>query len=793
VIQPGRLAATACAAGVLGLFGMADVALSYAPATHGEIGRTAVVRSDLDAILKAQYRVDRGATFVVNGATVQTWIEIGATREDFPATRSLNHFHSPLKPWASAGGLLGQSSVYWQQNPDQGLGGTWSWPVARQRLFEFLTLPTPAARDGALADTARALGQVMHMVQDAASPAHTREDPHLLHDGYEARIEELRASRDATLRSRFQAFLAASSTLPSTSIFTPTGDPRAPVPAARLVDSDRYAGTVPSYSVGADVGLAEYTGGGYVSDDTIFLGFALPRRESLGPAVFDPPADTPGTRRYFPKTTDGDTVSHFVAEGALYERLLFRGQLVGGLMLDDKVYEDYAARLIPRAVGYSAGLLNYFFRSSFDFTVGVSGNDASARLLTISIPPELTAETMDGTFTLYAEDKDGLRSAVAGASITTALSRGASAQAIFAPVPGVRAYVLVFRGKLGAESDAVTGKVKPMGPFVAALQTTTEFTGEAARATVTEVDNASTLIVRETLSKDARQQRAMGSFFSSTNDPGQHLKRVSLEFDPRIVGAAPVRLLLDDIDVGAAWSREGTTLENPSRWEVRIDLPVFFGGGGILVPNVPRYLAVETLEGTTIRTPLVWWRSVSSVNEARGGRQSVTGCPLELQCEQVVSNSTVLRGLVFFGDGNGEGRDTTSSGQRQPMTAPHTAVGFIPTGVVAGYSVGTDEQTGSLNCFAGCVPAASCTASTVSVFAESRAEGRVWIKDEFSISSSTLSGVHTVANACARPAAGQPAAPDLPELRLRRDYLPAEQSRFQEFGVPPPEHEITLR
>jgi hypothetical protein len=633
----------------------------------------------------------------------------------------------------------------------------------------------------------------MHMVQDAASPAHTREDPHLIHDGYEARIEELRMSRDAALRSRFQAFLDASSTLPSTSIFTPTGDPRAPVPVARLVDSDRYAGTVPSYSVGADVGMAEYTSGGYVSDDTIFLGFALPRRESLGPAVFDPPADTPGARRYFPKTTDGDTVSHFVAEGALYERLLFRGQLVGGFMLDDKVYEDYAARLLPRAVGYSAALLNYFFRSSFDFNVGVSGNDANARLLTISIPPELTAETMDGTFTLYAEDTDGLRSAVAGASITTTLFRGASAQAIFTPVSGVRAYVLVFRGKLGTESDAVAGKVKPMGPFVAALQTTAEFTGEAARATVTEVDNASTLIVMETLSKDARQQRAMGSFFSSTNDPGQHLKRVSLEFDPRIVGAPPVRLLLDDIDVGVAWSREATTLENPSRWEVRVDLPVFFGGGGILVPNVPRFLAVETLEGATIRTPLVWWRSVSSVNEARGGRESVTGCPLELQCEQVISNSTVLHGLVFFGDGNGEGRDATSSGQRQPMTAPHTAVGFIPTGVVAGYSVGTDEQTGSLNCFAGCVPAASCTASTASVFAESRAEGRVWIKDEFSISSSTLSGVHTLANACVRPAAGQPVAPDLPELRFRRDYLPADQSRFQEFGVTPPEHEITLR
>lgn len=792
--QPEKFVAAVCAAGVLELFGVTGDALSYAPATHTEIGRAAVDRSDLDAILRAQYRLDRGAKFVVNGETVQTWIEIGATREDFPETRSLNHFHSPLKPWASAGGLLGQSSIHWQQNPDQGLGGTWSWPVARQRLFEFLTLPTPAAREQALADTARALGQIMHMVQDAASPAHTREDPHLIYDGYEARIEELRASRDATLRSRFQAFLDAAPSAPSTSIFTVTGDPRAPVPVARLVDSDRYAGTVPSYSVGAEAGMAEYTSGGYVSDDTIFLGFALPRRESLGPAVFDPPADTPGARRYFPKTTDGDAVGHFVAEGALYERLLFRGQLGGGFVLDDKVYEDYAARLIPRAVGYSAGLLNYFFRSDFDFKVDVSSNDPGKRLLTISIPPELTAETMDGTFTLYAEATDGLRSALAGATITTALFRGGFAQAMFTPVSDVRAYVLVFRGQLGSEPDAVTGKVKLMGPLVAALQTTAEFTGEAARATTTEVDNASTRIVMETLSKDERQQRAKGTFFSPANDPGQHLKRVSLEFDPRIVGAPSVRLLLDDIDVGVAWNREtATTLENPSRWEVRIDLPAFFGGAGTLVPNVPRFLAVETLEGAKIRTPLVWWRSVSSANEARGSRESVTVCPLELQCEEVIGNSTVLHGLVFFGDGNGEGRDTTAAGQRPLVTAPHTAVGFIPTGVVAGYSVGTSEQTGSLGCFAGCVPAASCSASTVSVFAEARAEGLVWIKDEFSISFGNLSGVRTISNACARPAAGQPVAPDLPELRFRRDYLPAEQGRFQEFGVTPPEHEITLR
>src|SRR5262249_17507431 len=239
-----------CAIGILGLLGMRDSASSYAPSTHQEIGRTAVDRSNLDAILKAQYGVDLGARLVVNGETIQTWVEIGATREDIPAIRSLNHFHSPLKPCAGAGGILGQSSIYWQQNAAQGLGGTWSWPIARQRLFEFLTLSAPVAREQALADTARALGQVMHMIQDAASPAHTREDPHLIRDGYEARIEELRRSNDATLRSRFRAFLDTPSTEPSSSIFSVTGDPRAPAPVARLIDSDRFSGTVPSYSQG---------------------------------------------------------------------------------------------------------------------------------------------------------------------------------------------------------------------------------------------------------------------------------------------------------------------------------------------------------------------------------------------------------------------------------------------------------------------------------------------------------------------------------------------------------------
>ncbi len=42
-------------------------------------------------------------------------------------------------------------------------------------------------------------------------------------------------------------------------------------------------------------------------------------------------------------------------------------------VLDEDVYKDYAFLLIPRAVGYSAGLLNYFFRGNIEITLPASG------------------------------------------------------------------------------------------------------------------------------------------------------------------------------------------------------------------------------------------------------------------------------------------------------------------------------------------------------------------------------------------------------------------------------------
>ena len=158
-----KLVSARLLAAVIGLslcLGTPRSARAYERETHRVIGDTAVVRSNLDQILKNRYGLTQGIESPANGLSVRSWIGIGANLEDVPSFRALNHFHNPLQPWSQAGGIGGQSSIYWQQNSNQGSGGTWSWPIARQRFFESLTLPSKNDRETALADTARALGQI---------------------------------------------------------------------------------------------------------------------------------------------------------------------------------------------------------------------------------------------------------------------------------------------------------------------------------------------------------------------------------------------------------------------------------------------------------------------------------------------------------------------------------------------------------------------------------------------------------------------------------------------------------
>lgn len=445
---------------------------AYEPETHREIAIKAAQpnASSTDEVLKTELGIRGGIAEVLLGQRVgiDFLIGEGAFSEDSPFTRSRNHFHNPLLPWESAGltGIFGgQSSVVWQQNRSQSSflfgGGDWSWQDARQRYLSALTgvgLPqnTREQRDLALADTFRTLGHLTHLIQDASVPAHSRNDPHVIFEGYETWADRARRDTPRGERALFLQYLA-SPIKPPLTIFAP-GRQEAPIPIARLIDSDLFD---PPGNFGSlldpALGIAEYSNGNFLSDDTIFRDFTLPRRESLD--LNSPFLEPVGSRyqRYFPKVAEGQRIIHFVAESVLYKDATeSAGEPISdGLELTRLVYRDYAAELFPRAVGYSAALLDYFFRGKLEAKIAPDPADAQVFLLTGKNASQEPLK--DGMLMVFGDYADGERRELGSWPISGPVASGdaLSDQTLsFRPPtdrPVPERYMVVYQGSVGEE------------------------------------------------------------------------------------------------------------------------------------------------------------------------------------------------------------------------------------------------------------------------------------------------------------------------------------------------------
>jgi hypothetical protein len=303
---------------------------------------------------------DRGVNKSIIG-----WISEGGAAEDRllfngwfgeklgGVTRSLNHFHQPLRnPWAQAGLIRANpSSARWAQDPHQAPGRMASWFNARSTFLDALKATTEQQRDAQFAETFQTLGQVMHLVADLASVAHTRDDPHPF--AYE--FEGFVLKRPDVING----FIGFDASI----LQQPTGDSFATLPIARLWDTNTYNGTNPPAELDQQIGLAEFVNANFFSRDTVRLTagadpeLPLPAIDRLdpGPVAADPRTGKLG--RYLSKNRDGVLVTHMVRVS-----LFSNYAPIVKVILDDRVYEDYAQHLLPRAIGYSAGILDYFFR-----------------------------------------------------------------------------------------------------------------------------------------------------------------------------------------------------------------------------------------------------------------------------------------------------------------------------------------------------------------------------------------------------------------------------------------------
>jgi hypothetical protein len=367
-------------------------------------------------------------------------IKQGSTDEDKEACRRANHMHDPLKawnisymtdePWGDATTEIGcaklgpydkkYSNITWatgQYSKDgpveSRVGQAMGWDNARYYYYKALTSTTnlpPPGRDAYFAYTFQALGQVLHLLQDMAVPAHTRNDflSHLKSEGgllYMAlmspyqpfeRYVKRTLDKDTSLVSNAPVFPSFTNTRPTD-----------------YWDTNTYInGANPSESL--SIGLAEFSNPNYFSDSTIPNNkpddkhkFPYPKIESANYHICEDYATGPTKekRKYVSRNSRGGC-DHFATVN-VWTPLLYNQtneQLTAkiatlNLHLDENVHKTYANELLPRAVGYSAGLLDYFFRGTIDITVPSNGIYSMIDATQSGFNPAFTAIKLKATNT----------------------------------------------------------------------------------------------------------------------------------------------------------------------------------------------------------------------------------------------------------------------------------------------------------------------------------------------------------------------------------------------------------
>jgi hypothetical protein len=172
---------------------------------------------------------------------------------------------------------------------------------------------------------------------------------------------------------------------------------------------------------------------------------------------------------YIKKERDGERIDHFLKttySGIRSSELLGNSEPVSKILqLDDRVYEDYARLLWPRAVGYSTSLLDYFFRGKLELDIFRDPDDPSiVRVEGVNA----STETLDGgTLELYVDNDDGDRSPATPLGPTTIVANPGEriVSANFQVPQNTERFIAVYKGKLGNEAPqgdfpgAVIGKV----------------------------------------------------------------------------------------------------------------------------------------------------------------------------------------------------------------------------------------------------------------------------------------------------------------------------------------------
>ena len=474
--------------------------------THRALTAVAVDNQQciLDSYLKQELLITLGIDQTATlGATTQRyadWIVDGSDLEDVPACRVLNHFLEPITntPLTVGGIALGQTADAWANDgfsvdcDASPITNYFDFFDARDYYQAALTSPQPADRSAFAALTFRALGQVLHLIEDQAVGAHTRNDQHLIPL---TRLLENHASL-------FFGTVPQLDALPNLVTI-----PAAPAPPRYLLieplpghtsqfdffDTGQWTGQ-PNFGVGfvpgftSQPGLSEYSNFNFFSRDTIFKTGPFPHpsfADTNFAALFPPPffgqvlisPNNPLTSTvsnpfvYVSKTTPPaigvDPIERLCAAknrglslaAALYGD--YRQRIEVGIG-DPPVLDEYLHLALPKAIAYCTDYVNYFFRGKVD--AQLAGN-ATTGLLELTVTNRSGEGIGPGTWSLWQDSAGGERSIVLTdfSAAPTVLSDDIAFVATFAPTNRAGPYTLVFEGAPGTEMTIGKSLAPPVG------------------------------------------------------------------------------------------------------------------------------------------------------------------------------------------------------------------------------------------------------------------------------------------------------------------------------------------
>jgi len=177
--------------------------------THPKITEKAAESSKLGNYLIKNLGAEfsGGIETKVSGKLVIDWLAKGATDEDDPDCRASNHFHNPLLSWDQS--QMTDDILTWQGRivrniceeewpfSERKSNISWAtgyispapdgekislnkqemnWDNAREYFRLALTESDKNVRENNFAKTFQSIGQVMHLMEDMAVPAHVRND-----------------------------------------------------------------------------------------------------------------------------------------------------------------------------------------------------------------------------------------------------------------------------------------------------------------------------------------------------------------------------------------------------------------------------------------------------------------------------------------------------------------------------------------------------------------------------------------------------------------------------------------